>query len=250
MFEVNRKKFSRSAAYYARHAGLQRRLAAATAELVPKDRAPSRILDIGCGTGFLTREMSERFPTADIIGLDLSEGMVLEARSYLSGRPRVEILLGDALGVLPHAELVVSSSTFQWLRPLDQGIRGIFQCLSEDGLLCFSLMTEGTLEALERARSQISPQGGFGFPRIAEIRELLGEVGFELEAEREETFSIRFASAEEFLKNLSNLGVSGRLEKPLGRASLRRLLELLGGDSEFESVYKVGFFLVRKSVIS
>ncbi|KAF2212163.1 hypothetical protein CERZMDRAFT_41341, partial [Cercospora zeae-maydis SCOH1-5] len=36
------------------------------------DRRGSRMLDIGCGTGIVTDDMSQRYPQAECIGLDLS----------------------------------------------------------------------------------------------------------------------------------------------------------------------------------
>ena len=41
---------------------------------------PQRILDLGCGTGTGTLMLAERFPTAEIIGLDLSPYMLVMAQ--------------------------------------------------------------------------------------------------------------------------------------------------------------------------
>ena len=43
-------------------------------------REPSRILDVGTGTGFAARHLAERFPNAEVVGADLSPGMLDEAR--------------------------------------------------------------------------------------------------------------------------------------------------------------------------
>lgn len=54
---------------------------------------PERILEIGCGTGRNLVELAERFPQAQIIGLDLSKDMLDQARSKLSRYGnRVELL--------------------------------------------------------------------------------------------------------------------------------------------------------------
>lgn len=43
-------------------------------------RPPGRALDLGTGTGAAARRVAERFPGAEVIGVDLSEDMLEEAR--------------------------------------------------------------------------------------------------------------------------------------------------------------------------
>jgi SAM-dependent methyltransferase len=56
---------------------------------------PSWVLDIGTGTGKAARLAAERFPDAHVVGVDLSAGMVEEARRRLQpalvGRVRFEV---------------------------------------------------------------------------------------------------------------------------------------------------------------
>jgi SAM-dependent methyltransferase len=55
---------------------------------------PRRVLDVGTGTGLGAFAVAERFPDADVVGVDLSEDMVAEARRKtppeLAGRLRFE----------------------------------------------------------------------------------------------------------------------------------------------------------------
>ena len=41
---------------------------------------PKRILDLGCGTGATTLSLKQQFPDADVVGLDLSTYMLVEAK--------------------------------------------------------------------------------------------------------------------------------------------------------------------------
>jgi demethylmenaquinone methyltransferase/2-methoxy-6-polyprenyl-1,4-benzoquinol methylase len=52
---------------------------------------PGRTLDVGCGTGFLTRRLR-----GDVVGLDQSETMLEEARRNV---PRATFIRGDALAL-------------------------------------------------------------------------------------------------------------------------------------------------------
>lgn len=60
-------------------------------------REPRRILDIGCGFGRLTKSLSEAYPGASIVGIDLSEDQIENAKKYLQSRHNVEFICGDFL---------------------------------------------------------------------------------------------------------------------------------------------------------
>jgi len=48
--------------------------------ILGKEAPPRRVLDIGCGTGFLLRELARRNPGMSGMGIDLSGGMIEAAR--------------------------------------------------------------------------------------------------------------------------------------------------------------------------
>jgi SAM-dependent methyltransferase len=66
---------------------------AALRSLLP--RPPSRVLDVGCGTGVMTMLVADL--GHNVVGIDLSEGMLLKARAKSRGRPDVRFTLGDAM---------------------------------------------------------------------------------------------------------------------------------------------------------
>jgi ubiquinone/menaquinone biosynthesis C-methylase UbiE len=63
---------------------------------------PGRVLDLGTGTGFVAKALAERYPEAEVVGIDLSPEMIDQARrqlpSGLEGRVRFEIGDASALG--------------------------------------------------------------------------------------------------------------------------------------------------------
>jgi ubiquinone/menaquinone biosynthesis C-methylase UbiE len=59
--------------------------------------APTRALDVGTGTGAVARLISERWPDAEVTGVDVSTGMIAEARRL--GSERYDV--GDA-SALPY----------------------------------------------------------------------------------------------------------------------------------------------------
>jgi ubiquinone/menaquinone biosynthesis C-methylase UbiE len=61
-------------------------------EAIP--RPPARVLDLGTGTGLAAFLVARRFPEAEVVGVDLSDRMIEEARRHtppeLAGRVRFE----------------------------------------------------------------------------------------------------------------------------------------------------------------
>lgn len=108
------------------------------------------LLDIGCGTGRLLELLAHELPQAQLTGLDLAPNMLQQARERLDNQ--ITLVQGDA-EQLPFADqtfdLVVSSSTFQWLAQLDTCFGEAARVLKPSGRFVFSLFGQGTLGELQ-----------------------------------------------------------------------------------------------------
>lgn len=98
--------------------------------------AGDRVLDVGCGTGLLLARLHQRQPSARLAGIDLSPGMVAQARARL---PReVPLLVADA-EALPFPagsfDVVVSASSFHlWPTP-GRALEEVRRVLGPRGML-------------------------------------------------------------------------------------------------------------------
>src|SRR5512142_1972572 len=76
-----RRAFSRAAADYDAAAVMQREVCARMLERLDYVKLqPARILDVGSGTGWGTRQLAQRYPSAQVIALDIAIGMLQAAR--------------------------------------------------------------------------------------------------------------------------------------------------------------------------
>jgi ubiquinone/menaquinone biosynthesis C-methylase UbiE len=108
---------------------------AATLRRIPLD-AGERLLDVGCGTGLLLGRLLGRSPFRELTGVDLSPGMVAQARNRLPAR--VRLLVGDA-EALPFPsgsfDVVVSASSFHYWPAPARGLDELRRVLRPGGHL-------------------------------------------------------------------------------------------------------------------
>ncbi len=98
---------------------------------------PLRVVDLGCGPGNLTRILPERWPGADVLGLDSSPEMIDKARAEHIAGVRFEV--ADLRGWRPDdpVDVLVSNATLQWV--------------------------PGHLELVPELVAQVAPGGWFAF---------------------------------------------------------------------------------------
>ena len=59
-------------------------------------KSPTKILDVGCGTGIVTRQVASTYPSATVYGVDLSPVPPTNASDAISSTPaNVEYVIGD-----------------------------------------------------------------------------------------------------------------------------------------------------------
>lgn len=143
------RAFSRAADSYDAAADIQRQVLDQLMSRLPAETAPTRIVDLGCGTGYAFAGLSRRYPAARLIGLDFAESMLRRAPDL----PHLQKIAGNATA-LPladaSADLVISSLTYQWCA-LDRALVEARRVLQPGGTLAFSTLTGATFGELRQA---------------------------------------------------------------------------------------------------
>lgn len=99
---------------------------------------PKRVCDLGCGPGNSTELLIERFPDAEVVGIDNSEAMLASARQRLPGR-RFE--LGDIAAWRPDAppDLIYANAALQWVGDHEALLPRLFESLAPGGVLAIQM---------------------------------------------------------------------------------------------------------------
>jgi trans-aconitate 2-methyltransferase len=101
--------------------------------------APAQVVDLGCGDARLTQSLKQRWPNADVGGIDTSATMLDDARS--AGRDHdLRLELGDVVGWRgADLDVIVSNAVLQWVPGHLQLLPGWVAALRPGGWLAFAL---------------------------------------------------------------------------------------------------------------
>lgn len=168
---------------YARNARFVAELAAPLVELLAP-RAGERVLDLGCGDGFLTEQLARL--GCEVVGVDASPEQVAAAqRRGLA----VRVARAEALPFAGEFDAVFSNAVLHWVKDAAGAIAAVHRALRPRGRFVAELGGAGCVariraaigEALARRGLDAARLDPWFFPSAGEYRALLEAGGFEVE---------------------------------------------------------------------
>ncbi len=132
-----------------------RRLVAA----IPDGRY-DRILDVGCGTGFVTEAMVDRFGIRHATGVDPSEGMLARFREKLGGRVELELITAGVHDMdVPDGafDAVVSGMAFHWFPRQEEAVHAMARRVAPGGVMAILASGAGSDREFKTLLEGIDP---------------------------------------------------------------------------------------------
>jgi malonyl-CoA O-methyltransferase len=216
-----RRSFSRAAASYDEAGVLQDEVRNRLLERLDWVRLePRRVLDLGTGTGQALRPLADRYPGAEVIGLDLTPAMLrVAARRDLAGpAPAPLLVCGDAAGLpLPDAsvDLVFSNLAIHWSPALDRVLAEVRRVLRHPGLFTFTVPGPAAYQELRRAWAAVDDTPHvLPFPEMHALGDGLVRAGLAEPVLDTETLTLRYR---EFRGLVADLRATGTTNAAAGR---------------------------------
>jgi trans-aconitate 2-methyltransferase len=94
-------------------------------------RPALKVVDLGCGTGELTRQLADALPNSDVTGMDSSTQMLEKASAYSSQNLRFEP--GDQAQLTGEWDLIFSNAALHWSENHAELIPRLFERLRPGG---------------------------------------------------------------------------------------------------------------------
>jgi malonyl-CoA O-methyltransferase len=138
------QSFGKAAAIYHTQAALQQDCATKLLQILDLWEVPAgKILEVGCGTGFLTQGLCDRFPHLPLQVTDLSAEMLEFCQAHLQiagGRAPVSFrqMDGEKLEAAETYGLIVASFVIQWFQQPADTLRLWLERLQPQGILCLA----------------------------------------------------------------------------------------------------------------
>ncbi|MFJ5760966.1 methyltransferase domain-containing protein [Neobacillus sp. NPDC093182] len=146
--------------------------------------AGEKILDLGCGTGDLTKKLYDI--GGDVIGADKSQNMITQAVSKYSN---IKFFVRDvtALGYNAEFDAVFSNATLHWVKQPKDALSCIYQSLKPGGRFVAEFGGKGNVHIITSEIIEQIKQSGIEYkieqfpwfyPSIGEYTSLMEEAGF------------------------------------------------------------------------
>lgn len=238
-----RRSFSAAATRYDGLAGLQRRVGLDLLERFPFSDGANRVLDMGCGTGFLTSRLAAEAVVQHLMALDIALPMLATSRQRFP-EMAVDYVCADA-EQLPFSDscinAIYSNLALQWIVNLTGLFADCRRVLKPGGELVFATFGPETLWELKQAWAGVDSFTHVNeFYSGDEIGGFLQASGFEAVNVSRRIYQLDYPSVMDLMKELKGIGAHnvnlGRKRRPTTRSQLSGMISRYPGQAETGNV--------------
>ncbi|MCS5709825.1 malonyl-ACP O-methyltransferase BioC [Candidatus Berkiella aquae] len=237
------RSFSLAAKTYDHHAFVQQEIGHRLIERLDYiKQTPRLILDVGSGTGHLTRILQQKFPDSMVLGLDIAQGMAQFAKSKQSWqfwKNNPHYLCADAES-LPFAnasiDFIFSNFTLQWCANLSQTFAEFKRVLKPEGMIFFSTLGPQTLHELKSSFAAVDNKTHVNeFVDMHDIGDHLLNLRFSDPVIDMEMLTIEYPDVNTLLTDLKGTGAHNmNVDRPEGCISKHMFQRMIEAYSHFK----------------
>lgn len=201
-----------AAVSYEQWAGPQLSIARNLIGRISGKRGIDAILDVGCGTGYLTGLLHKSFPKACILGIDLAPEMVKLCRRRWENSHRLSFLIADAERFDSRRcfDLVASSFCFQWFCEPERTVGRMAGMLNPGGIFACAMPVAGSLAELYETYQSVlcEKMPGLAYESSKIYVDTLADAGLKTIHYSEETIQGLYKSGLHALRAFKGIGAT------------------------------------------
>lgn len=243
-------KFSKSLNSYNQEAKAQKMIVEKLILLLENQHVSSfdTILEFGTGTGLLSQEIHSRLSYKKLYLNDLSEEFekfTLDQFTELE-KKKIEFLRGDIelINIPDQLNLIISSSTEQWIENKDLFVKKMAGSLSSDGYFIYSSFGLDNLKQLREATGV-----SLEYYSIEKTKKMLNEY-FDIIHSEEERITLNFSSAIDILTHIKKTGVNAISKQNWTNKSVKEMIRKIEKVCKNNNVYSITYhplyFILKK----
>ncbi len=225
-----KKRFLKSLNIYDKNAAIQKIMASNLLAFLTNKNFKT-ILEIGCGTGILTKLLYANFPKAKYTINDI----VAECEFFIDDILENKIFISadiEKLKLKNKYDLIISNATLQWCENFDVTTKNLITNLNKNGILIFSIFGQENLKEIKTLLNV-----SLNYPTKSYLKTLFNNYNTII---KEDVLTLEFESALDVLKHLKNTGVNSVAEMNFTKSKLQN----------FEKKYTEKFFINKKYILT
>ncbi len=203
----------------------------------------NKILEFGCGTGFLTKQIVENILYSEFYVNDIVE----ECKKYIDSLNKAIIFLSgdiEIINIPSYFDLIISNAVFQWLKYPENFFKKIFLSLNKNGIFCFSTFGKDNFLELKNLNLPY-----LEYRSSEKINEIASKY-FNLLSFYEQKVYLYFASPIDVLKHIKKTGTNGITTFKFTKATLDKFiieyLTLFNTEKGVSLTYNPMFFYFQR----
>lgn len=213
------QRFAAAALHYDQQAIAQRQSAQLLLEHMD---CVGTVLDVGCGTGWLTQQIAQQAKVEQVFALDIAPDMLFSP--YLVNDKILKIQADASCLPIQHnsVDVVVSNFALQWLTQPSLFAAHLKRILRQGGQFALALPVHGTLFEVEQAWRVVDNQPHINlFYSAEEWINLLQAQGFTIVKQQQQAFFQYYDNTKDLLKSLKTIGAN-ELQQPRQQGLMTR----------------------------